>query len=83
MSEFWRKQQVPTITAGGTGLTMNLADDTNMRACNCIGPRNGQPRCPCMMVGIVERDGRWIQLERDLGPVAPHWPAPNTSSRSE
>ena len=83
MSEFWRLPQVPTRTANGTGLCVSLPADTNARACNCIGPQNGQPRCPCMMVGIVERDGRWVQLERDLGPVRPRWPTPNTSSRSE
>lgn len=52
-----------------SGLCMSLPADMNARACNCIGPRNGQPRCPCGMAGIVERGGRWIQLERDLGPV--------------
>lgn len=40
-------------------------------ACNCVGPQNGQPKCPCQMAGVVQRDGRWIQLERDLGPVQP------------
>lgn len=40
-------------------------------ACNCIGPQNGQPCCPCMMRGLVERDGRWIEPERDIGPVRP------------
>lgn len=44
---------------------------TNARACNCIGPQNGEPRCPCMMRGVIERDGRWIEPERDLGPVRP------------
>ena len=38
-------------------------------ACNCIGPQNNEPKCPCMMRGVVERDGRWIETERDLGPV--------------
>lgn len=38
-------------------------------ACSCIGPQNGEPRCPCMMRNVVQRDGRWIELERDLGPV--------------
>lgn len=42
-----------------------------MTACNCIGPQRGQPRCPCMMRGLVERDGRWIEPERDLGPAPP------------
>lgn len=49
--------------------SMSLPADMSVRACNCIGPRNGQPRCPCQMSGVVERDGRWVQLERDLGPV--------------
>lgn len=40
--------------------------------CNCIGPQNGQPRCPCMMRGVIQRDGRWIQPEVDLGPVVKH-----------
>lgn len=47
------------VTASGAGF-----------ACNCIGPQNGQPRCPCMMRNVVQRNGRWVQLEQDLGPVA-------------
>jgi len=39
------------------------------RACNCIGPQNGEPRCPCMMRGLIQRNGRWIEPEKDLGPV--------------
>lgn len=42
---------------------------TGSHACNCVGPQNGQPRCPCLMAGLVQRDGRWIEPERDLGPV--------------
>lgn len=38
-------------------------------ACFCVGPQNGQPRCPCAMRGIIIRDGRYIQPEVDLGPV--------------
>lgn len=47
---------------------------TEYRLCNCIGPQNGQPRCPCMMRGVIERDGRWIEPEKDLGPVLPTAP---------
>jgi hypothetical protein len=39
-----------------------------MHPCNCIGPQNGQPLCPCMMAGITIEDGRYVQ-RRDLGPV--------------
>jgi hypothetical protein len=39
------------------------------RACHCIGPQPGMPRCPCLMAGLVQRKGRWIQPEVDLGPV--------------
>ena len=40
-------------------------------ACSCMGPKNGEPKCPCEMraLGIFQRDGRWIQPEKDLGPV--------------
>lgn len=79
MRETWAKSA--SLTASHQ--RYHLIEAMGARACNCIGPQNGQPRCPCMMVGIVERDGRWVQLERDLGPVAPHWPTPTTSSRSE
>ena len=39
--------------------------------CNCIGPQRGAPYCPCEMRarGVFERDGRWVEPERDLGPV--------------
>ena len=49
---------------------LGKADDT-IHFCACIGPQNVQPRCPCMMRGLVQRDGRWIEPERDLGPVTP------------
>lgn len=48
-----------------------LEDRRAARACGCIGPQNGEPYCPCMMraKGIVRRNGRWVEPERDLGPV--------------
>jgi hypothetical protein len=42
---------------------------TNTFLCNCIGPQDGKPLCPCLMRGIIERDGRYIRPEQDLGPV--------------
>lgn len=42
------------------------------RACNCIGPQNGEPLCPCAMRGVVKRNDRWIRVEHDLGPVVGH-----------
>lgn len=41
-----------------------------MAMCNCVGPQNGEPMCPCMMSGVAVRDGHYV-LERDLGPVTP------------
>jgi hypothetical protein len=41
-----------------------------MHACNCIGPQNGQPRCPCLMRGVTVVDGRYVSID-DLGPVEP------------
>lgn len=37
--------------------------------CNCIGPQNGQPLCPCKMRGVVVKNGRYVIPEQDLGPV--------------
>lgn len=37
-------------------------------ACACIGPQNGQPRCPCMMRNVTIENGRYVE-RRDLGPV--------------
>ncbi len=37
-------------------------------ACNCVGPQDGQPRCPCMMRDVQVKDGRYVRTE-DLGPV--------------
>lgn len=45
--------------------------DMNNHACFCTGPKNGQPYCPCEMKrrGIVQRNGRWVEPEKDLGEV--------------
>ena len=43
---------------------------TDTWSCNCVGPQPGFPKCPCMMRGLIQRDGRWIEPERDLGPVS-------------
>ena len=47
---------------------------SNSYMCGCIGPQRGEPLCPCMMRGrnVVQRDGRWIEPEKDLGPVRPY-----------
>jgi hypothetical protein len=49
-----------------------LKVDHRMHMCNCIGPQNGAPRCPCAMRGVIQRDGRWVVPEQDLGPVSSH-----------
>lgn len=58
--QFGRISTSAAITAGGTGAT---------HSCGCVGPQNGEPYCPCRMRGVIERDGRWIEPERDLGAV--------------
>jgi hypothetical protein len=42
---------------------------STVQACNCIGPQNGQPLCPCAMRNVEMREGRWVRREADLGPV--------------
>jgi len=46
-----------------------IPDKGPYKECFCTGPKNGQPKCPCEMRGLIQRDGRWIEPERDLGPV--------------
>lgn len=53
-----------------------IAAAGNTHPCACIGPQNGEPRCPCMMRSVIERDGRWIERERDLGPARPVFTPP-------
>ena len=36
--------------------------------CMCIGPRVGEPVCPCQMRDVKIVDGRYIRIV-DLGPV--------------
>jgi len=35
--------------------------------CDCVGPKNGEPFCYCMMKekGIYESNGNWIDPSRD------------------
>ena len=42
-------------------------DDPNMSSCNCIGPQNGEPLCPCRMRNVEVIDGRYIE-KIDHGP---------------
>jgi hypothetical protein len=39
------------------------------QSCYCMGPQPGYPLCPCQMRGLIQRDGRWIKPEQDMGPV--------------
>ena len=59
----------PSIADRAAWLKANMPP--RLEACACIGPQNGQPRCPCAMRGVIVRDGRYIQPEQDLGPVEP------------
>lgn len=40
----------------------------NFRACNCIGPQDGKPLCPCRMRGLQIVDGRYVEVV-DHGPA--------------
>jgi hypothetical protein len=53
------------------GSIIGAISSTFTQSCNCMGPRNGEPKCPCMMRNVIQRDGRWIQKEVDLGPIRP------------
>lgn len=40
-------------------------------SCNCVGPQDGQPLCPCQMRSLIIRDGKWIRPEQVVAPVRP------------
>lgn len=42
--------------------------DVSSRMCGCIGPQDGNPRCPCMMQNMRQVNGRWVEVI-DHGPV--------------
>lgn len=37
-------------------------------SCNCIGPKPGEPVCPCRMRNVKVINGRYVE-QNDLGPV--------------
>lgn len=47
---------------------IGVADINTATACGCIGPQNGEPRCPCQMKNITEVNGRWVEVI-DHGPA--------------
>lgn len=38
--------------------------------CFCVGPRPGEPLCPCAMRSVDSINGRYVMPARDLGPVS-------------
>lgn len=46
----------------------SIAQGNSHQPCNCIGPQNGQPACPCAMRNVKVINGRWVRTE-DLGPA--------------
>lgn len=52
------------------------SDRTNeVHPCNCVGPQDGDPVCPCQMRHVSIRNGRYVRVI-DLGPA----PAADDSS---
>lgn len=42
--------------------------DHQPSVCNCVGPQNGQPACPCAMRSVRIIKGRYVRIQ-DLGPA--------------
>jgi hypothetical protein len=45
-----------------------------MHACNCVGPQDGAPVCPCRMPSLAVHNGRLVEII-DHGPA----PRPETN----
>ena len=56
MSRPLTKQGIASAAAMGT------------HSCNCIGPQDGKPLCPCQMRGVEIKNGRYVKTI-DYGPV--------------
>lgn len=54
----------PRETAGD----WTFPSDSTVWPCNCIGPQDGNPVCPCRMRSLEIRDGRWVEII-DHGPA--------------
>lgn len=46
----------------------NNGASSDGHACNCVGPQDGNPLCPCQMRSLTIKDGRYVRIE-DFGPV--------------
>jgi hypothetical protein len=45
------------------------------RICNCIGPQNGEPLCPCRMGAVKIVNGRYVEvIDRGPAPLSPEQP---------
>lgn len=62
--------------SSSTVAALFYAPKSKTSACNCVGPQNGEPLCPCRMSSVKVQDGRYVEV-RDLGP------APKTASNGE
>ena len=47
-----------------------VPDFESMQICNCIGPQNGEPLCPCRMRNVTIKNGRYIEvIDHGLAPT--------------
>lgn len=46
----------------------SVKPNTTVHSCFCIGPKNGQPVCPCRMRNLQVQDGRYVEVI-DHGPA--------------
>lgn len=42
----------------------------NYHPCGCLGPIDGQPKCPCMMQTVVLHDGKYYEVNEQRGDLS-------------
>jgi hypothetical protein len=42
---------------------LDQAVEPHFDMCGCLGPRNGEPRCPCAMQNVVMWRGTWVEMK--------------------
>ena len=55
-------------------MSWSAINPSQSRACNCVGPQNGDPVCPCMMPAYRERkakDDLWERVKSQDSDIVP------------
>ena len=65
---YWSPELKDACAAMEERMKWAIAGIEPINQCNCIGPQDGRPLCPCLMRTVKVVDGRYVRTI-DLGPA--------------